>query len=319
MTAQLFVDMKQNKALSAHLCIFGACAIWGLMSPVGKDAMIHGITGLDMVAFRTSGAAVLFWVTSMFVKSEHVQHRDLLRLAGAAMLGVVFNQCCFTIGLSLTSPINASITTTTMPIFTLVLAAIFLHEPITVKKFMGIVLGATGAILLILGSARSGNGREGNVAGDLLVLTAQFSYASYLSIFKPLIQRYSVVTIMKWMFLYAALVTVPLASYDLASLEWSQVAMATWLDTAFVVVGGTFVAYILCVYAQQILRPTVISTYNYVQPLVATIVSVTVGLATFGLQQSVAVVLVFAGVWLVTKSKSRADVKRMKKESRKVS
>lgn len=302
--------MKANKALSAHLCMCGACAVWGLMSPVGKEAMLHGITGLDMVAFRTSGAALLFWLTSLFLKPQPVQRRDRLRLAGAAMLGVVFNQCCFTIGLSLTSPINASITTTTMPIFTLLLAAVFLHEPITAKKTLGVALGAAGALLLIMGSASGGGGREGSVAGDLLVLGAQLSYASYLSIFKPLIQRYSVVTLMKWMFLYASLATVPLAAGDLRALPWGEITGATWIDTAFVVLGGTYLAYILSVYAQQILRPTVVSTYNYVQPLVATVVSVAMGLGVFGLQQTVAVVLVFGGVWLVTKSKSRADLKR---------
>lgn len=309
--------MKANKALSAHLCMCGACAVWGLMSPVGKEAMLHGITGLDMVAFRTSGAAALFWLTSLFLSPEPVQRRDKLRLAGAAMLGVVFNQCCFTIGLSLTSPINASITTTTMPIFTLLLAAVFLHEPITAKKTLGVALGAAGALLLIAGSASGGGGRAGSVAGDLLVLGAQLSYASYLSIFKPLIQRYGVVTLMKWMFLYAALATVPLAGGDLRALPWGEIAGATWLDTAFVVVGGTYLAYILCVYAQQILRPTVVSSYNYVQPLVATVVSVAMGLGVFGLQQTVAVVLVFGGVWLVTKSKSRADLKRERRAARK--
>lgn len=290
--------------------MFGACAMWGLMSPVGKDAMIHGVSGLEMVAFRTSGGALLFWLTSLFTKQERVPRRDILLLAAAALLGVVFNQCCFTIGLSLTSPINASITTTTMPIFTLVLAAVFLHEPITLKKLAGIVLGAAGAVMLILGSASGKSSAEGSVLGDVLVLVAQFCYATYLSAFKPLIRRYSVVTLMKWMFLFATLFTVPLALPQLSALDWGAVPSRTWLDTAFVVGGGTYLAYILSVSAQQILRPTVVSSYNYVQPMVATVVSVIMGLGVFGLQQTVAVVLVFVGVWLVTKSKSRADMRK---------
>lgn len=121
----------------------------------------------------------------------------------AGMLAIVFNQCCFTIGLSITSPVNASIVTTTMPIITMILAAIFLKEPVTSKKVMGIFCGAIGALLLIMGSGHgSGNG-QGNIVGDLLCITAQCSFAVYLTIFKKLIQKYSVVTCMKWMFTYA--------------------------------------------------------------------------------------------------------------------
>lgn len=309
--------MRQDKALPAHLAMFGACAIWGLMSPVGKEAMLHGVSGLEMVAFRTSGAALLFWLTSLFTRKERVPRHDILLLAGAALLGVVFNQCCFTIGLSLTSPINASITTTTMPIFTLVLAALFLHEPITLKKLGGVALGAAGAVMLILGSAAGKSAAEGSVLGDVLVLVAQFCYAAYLSAFKPLIRRYSVVTLMKWMFLFAMLFTVPLAMPELSAKDWGAVPSRTWLDTAFVVGGGTYLAYILSVSAQQILRPTVVSSYNYVQPMVATVVSVVMGLGVFGLQQTVAVVLVFVGVWLVTKSKSRADLRKERREATK--
>ena len=129
--------MTNNRPLIAHLCMFLACAFWGLMAPLGKDAMTHGFTGIDVVTFRVTGGAVLFWLTSLFVKKEHVPKRDLLMLIGAALLGLVFNQCCYTIGLSITSPVNASIVTTSMPIFAMLLAALILKEPITGKKAGG--------------------------------------------------------------------------------------------------------------------------------------------------------------------------------------
>ena len=117
--------------------MFAACAAWGLMSPLGKDAMAHGISGLALVSFRAAGAALCFWLTSLFGRhKEEVAPRDLLMFFFAGMLAIVFNQCCFTIGLSLTSPVNASIVTTTLPIVTMLLAALFLKEPVTNKKVL---------------------------------------------------------------------------------------------------------------------------------------------------------------------------------------
>lgn len=300
--------MRNKKVIKAHLSIFTACLIWGLMSPIGKDAMINGISGITMVAFRVIGGAILFWITSLFTKREEVSSHDMMLLFFAALLGLVLNQCCFTIGLSLTSPINASIVTTTLPIITMILAAIFLHEPVTSKKVMGIFCGAIGALMLIIGSMSAASSKAGDIRGDLLCLLAQLSFACYLAIFKHLIQRYSVITIEKWMFIYAAIIIIPLSYHHVASLVWTSISIKTWAETAFVVLGGTFLAYILMMIGQKVLRPTVVSMYNYVQPIVACVVSVIAGLGIFGVGQATAVLLVFLGVYLVTKSKSRADL-----------
>ena len=122
---------SNNKALIAHLSMFGACAGWGLMAPIGKDAMTHGFDGITMVTFRVVGACLLFWLASLFAPKENVSRRDKLMFIGAALFGLVCNQCCYTLGLSITSPINASIVTTSMPIFAMLLAALILKEPIT--------------------------------------------------------------------------------------------------------------------------------------------------------------------------------------------
>ena len=114
--------MKASRPLIAHLAMFGACAGWGLMAPVGKEAMTHGFDGITMVTFRVAGACLLFWLASLFAKKEQVPLRDKIQFIGAAVFGLVCNQCCYTIGLSLTSPINASIVTTSMPIFAMLLA-----------------------------------------------------------------------------------------------------------------------------------------------------------------------------------------------------
>ncbi len=303
---------KVKEAVMGHVCMLLACACWGLMAPVGKDAMSNGIGGFEMVTFRVVGGALCFWLASLFVKKEEVRHKDMLLFFFAGMLGIVLNQCCFTIGLSLTSPINASIITTIMPIVTMILAALFLKEPITGKKVMGIFLGAIGAFTLIVSSANASGVGEGRLAGDLLCLAAQCCFAVYLTIFKHLISRYTVITCMKWMITYAAIVILPLSFNRMAELAWSDITMTTWLETAFVVVGGTFFAYIFMMRGQKTLRPTVVSMYNYVQPIVACAVSVIAGLGIFGWGQGVAVALVFAGVYLVTQSISRKDLKRQK-------
>lgn len=220
--------------------MFGACAGWGLMSPVGKDAMLHGFDGITMVSFRVAGACLLFWIASLFAPKEQVPWRDRLMFIGAALTGLLFNQCCFTIGLSITSPINASIVTTSMPIFAMILAALILREPITGKKALGVLMGCSGALILILSSAAHADARVGDIRGDLLCLFAQFSFALYLSLFNPLIKRYNVFTVNKYMFSWATLMLLPLSSYHVYGVISQPIPLLTWIEVGYVVVCGTF-------------------------------------------------------------------------------
>lgn len=304
--------MQLSTALLAHLSMFFACAFWGLMAPFGKDAMSHGIDGMAMVSFRVAGAMILFWTTSLFFKQERVPLKDILLLGCAGVFGLVCNQCCFTIGLSLTSPVNASIVTTGMPIFAMILSAIILKEPLTGKKALGVLMGCSGALILILTSVASANNRVGDIRGDLLCLTAQFSYALYLSLFNKLVKRYSVITVNRWMFLWATLLILPFSYTHILSIPWADVPIKAWFETGYVVVVCTFVCYLLIMFAQKILRPTVVSIYNYVQPLVSVIVSLLLGLASLQWTHALAVALVFSGVWLVVKSKSKNDIEKAK-------
>ena len=298
--------------------MFGACAGWGLMSPVGKDAMLHGFDGITMVSFRVAGACLLFWIASLFAPKEQVPWRDRLMFIGAALTGLLFNQCCFTIGLSITSPINASIVTTSMPIFAMIVAALILREPITGKKALGVLMGCSGALILILSSAAHADARVGDIRGDLLCLFAQFSFALYLSLFNPLIKRYNVFTVNKYMFSWATLMLLPLSSYHVYGVISQPIPLLTWIEVGYVVVCGTFFCYILTMIGQRTLRPTVVSVYNYVQPIVAVAASLIMGISTMKLTHVLAVVLVFSGVWLVVKSKSRKDIEEERQEKKNV-
>lgn len=286
----------------------GTC--WGLMAPIGKDAMLNGIDGIDLVSFRVLGGALLFWLTSLFTKKEHVPVKDILLLGCAGLFALVFNQCSYTIGLNLTSPSNSSIMTTSMPIFAMVLSFFILKEPITWQKAGGVLLGCTGAVIIITTSATAGNAKVGNIWGDLLCMSAQLSFALYLSLFKPLIQKYSLFTVNKWMFTWATLIIWPFTLGHVSNIDFASVPMSTWWETGFVVFFGTYISYICMMVGQQTLRPTVVSVYNYMQPLVSVSVSMAAGLAVFKTSQALAAILVFSGVWFVVKSKSKHDMSK---------
>lgn len=300
--------MDNKRPFIAHLCMFYAGAFWGLMAPVGKDAMLNGIDGIDLVSFRVLGGAFLFWITSFFTAKEHVPIKDILKFAGAGIFALVFNQCSYTIGLNMTSPSNSSIMTTSMPIFAMILSFLILKEPITLKKAVGVLLGCAGAIIIITTSATSGNAKVGNIWGDLLCMSAQLSFALYLALFKPLVQKYSLFTINKWIFTWASIMIWPFTATHVAAIDFGHVPMSTWWETIYVIFFGTYLGYICMMIGQKTLRPTVVSVYNYVQPLVSVSVSVIVGLAVFKGAQAIAAVLVFSGVWLVVKSKSKRDL-----------
>lgn len=302
-----------RKLLIAHLAMASACACWGLMAPVGKEAMTHGVDGITMVTFRVCGGALLFWITSFVLKfttpgtyEEHVPTKDKLMFAGAGLFGLVLNQCNYTIGLSITSPANASIVTTSMPIFAMILSWLILKEPLSAKKVGGVLLGCMGAIILILTSASATSDKEGNAWGDMLCMFAQFSFALYLSLFNPLIKRYNVFTINKWMFLWASVMILPFTSYHVVTATaWTEIQTITWFEALYVVFFGTYIGYILTMVGQRSLRPTVVSVYNYVQPMVSVSVSLMLGLAILSWSHLLAVVLVFTGVGLVIKSRAK--------------
>lgn len=271
-----------------HGAMLLANTSWGLMSPLAKVVMAGGVvTPFVLTDLRIFGAMVLFWAVSLFQKPEHVPPRDMLRLFAA------------------------SIITTSMPLWAMLLAAVFLREPVTGKKVAGIAFGAGGALMLILGSGATATAAGAHpILGDLLVLFAQLSYAIYLVLFKNFICRYSLVTVMKWMFTYAFLCTLPFSYSSLVATDWFALGWDDVLAVAFIVVFATFVSYMFIIVGQKNLRPTVAGMYNYMQPVVACVVTVCLGLDSFNVMKGLAVAMIFVGVFLVTTSKSRAYERR---------
>ena len=290
-----------NKNVQGHIFALTANILWGLMAPIGKSALME-FSALSVTTFRMVGAAACFWLLSAFCKYEHVDHRDMLKIFFASLFALVFNQGVYIFGLSMTSPIDASIVTTTLPIVTMIIAAIYLKEPITNLKVLGIFVGAMGALTLILSSQATSNGNS-SIIGDLLCLVAQISFSIYLTVFN------------KWMFIYASMCYIPFSYHDVAGIQWTEISTAAYVQVGYVVIGGSFLAYIFIMTAQRLLRPTVVSMYNYMQPIVASIAAIIMGLGVFGWEKGVAIALVFLGVYIVTKSKSKADFEKEGKKA----
>ncbi|WP_370794706.1 DMT family transporter [Bacteroides stercorirosoris] len=301
-----------NKNVQGHIFALTANILWGLMAPIGKSALME-FSALSVTTFRMVGAAACFWLLSAFCKREYVDHRDMLKIFFASLFALVFNQGVYIFGLSMTSPIDASIVTTTLPIVTMIIAAIYLKEPVTNLKVLGIFVGAMGALILIMSSQTAGGGNS-SIIGDLLCLVAQISFSIYLTVFKGLSQKYSPITLNKWMFVYASMCYIPFSYHDVASIQWAEISTAAFVQVGYVVVGGSFLAYIFIMTAQRLMRPTVVSMYNYMQPIVASIAAIIMGLGVFGWEKGAAIALVFLGVYIVTKSKSKADFEKAGKE-----
>jgi drug/metabolite transporter (DMT)-like permease len=308
--------MKLSTKQAGHLAMLVVAILFSLNINVGKYLLSDYISPFGYTIARTGFAAAAFWLTSVFVRREQVRARDHLLLVFGAVFGIIMNQGLFIFGLERTSPVNASIITTSAPLFAMIIAAIVLQEPVTVKKVSGVLLGILGALLLIithhqrLGGASVSSGGMGDVA----VIGSSFSYALYIVVTKPLSLRYSSVTIMKWMFLYASLGLFPFFYKDLIYSElFKQTDGFPYLMFVYALFFATYLAYMLIPVAQKRIRPTTISMYNNLQPVTATFVAIMLGQDTFSFRKIVAGMLVLAGVYLVTQSKSKKDLDEERK------
>lgn len=289
-------------ALRGHLMLLGAAVLWGCNAPMIKDLQGLGVPALVVADMRAVGAAVAFWVMSLFVGGgERVSVSMLGRLCVAGILCIVLNQVLFTVGVNYTSPIDATVISTMLPIVTMIFAAIILKESITGMKVVGIAVGAAGALTLVFGG---GSSVGGGLVGDALCFTAQVSCALYMVIFSNTIHRYSVVTLMKWLFLFSAIIVTMVTWPSVVAVDYASLPLKAWGEMLFIVFGGTFVSYIFFTGGQKLLRPTVVSMYNYVQPIVAMVLSVAMGVGTFGVGKVISMAMVFAGVYIVTHAKN---------------
>ncbi|MFT6200392.1 MAG: drug/metabolite transporter (DMT)-like permease [Vicingaceae bacterium] len=256
---------------------------------------------------RVSGALLLFWLFAQFTEREKVRPKDLGLLAICGAFGVAANQLMFFYGLNLTSPINAAIILTCNPILVLVISAIVLKERITSRKIVGIGLGLTGALGLILFKGTSALSSDGFV-GDLFVFLNATSYAVYLVLVKPLMQKYKPMTVIKWVFLFGFIYVIPFGFTEFQEIDWSGFTTNIWGAFIFVVLGTTFLAYLFNIYGLTELSPSVVSIYIYSQPLIASIMAIALQKDELSYEKIIAAIFIFTGVYLVS---SRRSIKKI--------
>ena len=302
--------LLSNQKYEGHLALLVANVSWGLMAPFLKDLLNGGIiTPMALSGYRIIGGALLFWLIGMFVKPDKnacnsIERRDIAPLIIASLLVIGLNQVLIIVGMSLTSPVDASVVCSLTPIFTLIFGAILMGIAFTWNKALGVTIGLAGALIFVFtGQADAETYVSNPVLGDVACLMAQVFGALYLVCFTKLISKYSLITLMKWMFLISGIAVLPFSLPDMLAVDWSQVILMEYIDLTFIILFGTCLAYMLIPVAQRRVEPTVIAMYNYLQPVVAVVFSVIAGLATFSITNAIATAMVFVGVWIVNRAK----------------
>ena len=287
----------------AHLSLLAANIIYGVNYSIAKAVMPDHIKPLALVSFRSILTAGLFWITSLFMPKEPVNRKDLLFLFGCSFFGVVINQILFLAGLNLTSPINSSIILSTNPIFAFVFAALILKERITFLKGSGLAIGLSGVLLLILQNSTP-DLESSTFIGDVFTLVNTISWAFYTVIIKRMLEKYHPVTVMKWTFLFGMFTTIPAGYNQWSTMDWSSIPLNAWLGIGFVVVFATYLGYLLISFGLRRLSPTIVSTYTYTQPVIAAYIASMMGQDHIDLVMVVSALLIFAGVFVVSRQKN---------------
>lgn len=291
------------------MACFIAYAIFGVNIIVCKDlTSSHAISPVAIFLLRSIGAGSLFWLISIFQPKERVDKKDFPKILAASLLGFFVTQLTFLVAIPDITPMNSSIISALSPVYTMFIAAIAIKEPVTLKKAGGVLLSLCGTVLLILSRSTSGGGAaDSSLYGIFLMFLNGLSFSLYLGIFKPLIQKYSVVTFMKWIFLFSALVSLPMAGREAAGIRWSLLPAEYLWELSFLIVFATFVSYFLIPFGQKRLRPTLVSMYSYAQPIIATSISICIGMDSLSWQKVLSALMVFLGVLIVSRSRSAAD------------
>jgi drug/metabolite transporter (DMT)-like permease len=297
--------MDKSK-LGGHLAAAGAYAIFGFNIVFNKDIANSGaVAPMVLFTLRAVGATALFWVLSLFLPRERVAGRDLLRMVLASFLGLFVPQLSFLFAIGASTSIDCAVLGSLTPIYTMCFAFLFLGEPITLKKAGGVAVSLAGVLLLIFNSVHApGAVDRTQPLGVVLLLVNGMSFAAYLGAFRPLISRYGVVTFMKWMFLFSMLLSLPFSWQGLLHTDYAAITPTVGWEIAYVIFFATFVAYFLIPLGQKRLRPTLVSMYSYLQPMIAAALSIAIGMDRFTWQKAVAAALVFGGVFLVSRSRA---------------
>ena len=287
-----------TKSTKVHGSLFLVALIYAATFSIAKEVMPHYIKPMGLITIRVWGAVSLLWVTHfLFVKESIFGKKDFLMLLKCAVFGVAANMLLFFKGLAITTPINAAILMVTTPLFVAFFSFFLLNEKVTKLKVIGLCFGVFGAILLLLGPSLSFNSTT--LWGDLMVMTNAIIYAYYLIIAKPLLHKYSPITVIKWTFFFGGLLVIPFGFTELKEVQWQAIPNSIWSAIIFLIIGATFITYVLNAWALRNANATLVGAYIYLQPVLATIIAVSMGKDSLTLPKVLFSLLIFTGVYLV--------------------
>ena len=296
---------KRNLALVAATIV---SIIYGMTFTIAKDVMPNYVQAYGFIIMRVGGSAILFWLVwllsriSKNVRDEKIDRSDYFRIFWAAFFGVALNMLAFFKGLSLTSPISASVLMVSTPIIVLVLSAIILKERMQKRMIFGIILGLIGTAFLILYGKSSGNATNPTL-GNFLVFINATSYGLYLVIVKKLMEKYNPFNFAKWIYLIGFIMVLPFCWGEFETINWTLMPMDMYWKIGFVVVFSTFGTYMLNLLSMRELKPTTIAVFVYLQPFFATVFAISLGKDELTLVKIISAILIFTGVFLVTQKK----------------
>lgn len=298
-----------SERIKGHIFVLIANIIFGAFFPISKYLLNADVSSVMLTMARFSGATFLLWILSIFLPDNKITLRALWELFLLGFFGIFIGQWLFLFALGHTSPVDASVIVTISPLTTLIVSAIVLGDSITLRKIVGIAIGATGAIRFILSNAGDVPVSQGSTFGNILMLSTTIFGAIYFVASKPVVKRYGSITMMKWIFLYCTIMFIPYFYVECADelVVLTKLDVKGWAALLYIVVCSTFLTYILLPAGIKRMRPTTVSMYIYVQPIVASVIAISMGQDTFSWGKLLAALFVFSGVYLVTSSPRELD------------
>ena len=294
-----------NKRIIALIAVSIATIIYGVNYTIAKEVMPLYIKPYAFIFLRVAGATIIFWIAGLFIKQEKIAKSDYKKILLAAFFGTALNMLAFFKGLSLTTPISASVIMVTSPIMVLIFSSIIIKKPIEKQRILGIFIGLIGAILLITyGSTNNRNATNSNL-GNFLVFVNAASYGLYLVLAKNLIAKYHPIVFVKWLYLFGLIFVIPFSYNELTTVTWQNIPTEIYWNIGYVVIFTTCITYLFNLYGLTKLKPTTVSVFIYLQPVIATIYALIVGSDSLNLVKISATIIIFLGVFLVTKQVKR--------------
>lgn len=280
---------------------FSATLIYGASYTIAKDVMPEFVKPYGFIMLRSSGALVLFWLASFFVKKEKIELSDFGYIFLAALFGAALNMLTFFKGLSLTTPINASVIMVMVPIIVFALSILFLKERLVKHRVVGAIVGLFGAIVLITYGKSSADNAPNIFMGNIYVFMNATLYAFYLIVVKKLIHKYNPLSFVKWIYFFGFLIVIPFGYHEFFEIEFSALPTNIIYKILFVVVCTTFLTYLFNLLALTKLKPTTVSAFVYLQPVVASVFALAMKSDSISSVKIIASVFIFIGVYLVSK------------------